>query len=189
MPHPSRPAKVAPNAAHKAAEKRGRIAERAATLWLRIHGYTLLERRFRTKVGEIDLIAEKGGTLIFVEVKRRKTAAAALEAVTYTQRRRIEAAAQLYMQRRSANLSVPMVDAAAGIHRGASTQYWPQHWLKKWLQIWPKRPSNLLPRFQLNQRSKHTLPHNHGTICRFDVIAIAPWSIPVHIKGAWRMGP
>ena len=53
------------------AEKRGRNAEVLAALLLRLKGYRILERRFRSKRGEIDIIAKQGGDLVFVEVKTR----------------------------------------------------------------------------------------------------------------------
>ena len=80
------------------AERKGRIAEKLAKLFLQLKGYQLLEERWKTKVGEIDLIAHKKGQFIFIEVKARKTHQLALEAVSYTNRRRIEAAADAYIQ-------------------------------------------------------------------------------------------
>ena len=76
------------------AEKRGRKAETAAALFLRLKGYSILERRFRSKRGEIDIIARKRDTTVFVEVKARKTNAEALFSISTKQRRRIEGAAE-----------------------------------------------------------------------------------------------
>ncbi|MBO4898400.1 MAG: YraN family protein [Clostridia bacterium] len=50
----------------------GDIGESQAALYLRLHGYRILKRNFRTRQGEIDIIAQKKGELIFVEVKKRK---------------------------------------------------------------------------------------------------------------------
>src|SRR5436309_14926193 len=47
----------------------GRIGERAAARHLQRRGYRLLERNYRTREGEIDLIALRSGTLVFCEVK------------------------------------------------------------------------------------------------------------------------
>lgn len=80
-------------------ERGGRQAESAAALWLQLKGYRILDRRVRTKGGEIDLIAARGKMLVFVEVKSRKTLEAALDAVTPENRRRIEAAAHLWVSR------------------------------------------------------------------------------------------
>lgn len=78
---------------------RGIWAESAAAWLLRLKGYRILARRWRSPLGEIDLIARKGRTLVFVEVKRRNATGLALEAVTARQRQRIERAALLFLQR------------------------------------------------------------------------------------------
>ncbi|WP_020398552.1 YraN family protein [Kordiimonas gwangyangensis] len=81
----------------KAAEKRGRRAELIACTLLRLKGYRILAERVRAPVGEIDIIATRGNTLVFVEVKQRRTRAAALESITAKQRSRIERAALLWV--------------------------------------------------------------------------------------------
>jgi putative endonuclease len=48
---------------------RGRLGERAAAEWLEGEGYRILARNFRSRRGEIDIVAAKGGTLVFFEVK------------------------------------------------------------------------------------------------------------------------
>jgi len=82
-----------------AAERRGRRAERLAAAYLTMKGYRVLERRVRTPVGEIDLIAEKGRTLVFVEIKQRSGGSGSAEAVTPRQRHRITRAALAYLGR------------------------------------------------------------------------------------------
>jgi len=79
-----------------AAEARGRRAERHAALWLRLKGYRILEHRARTPLGEIDLIARRGGVLAFIEVKARPGAEAGLFALAPRQARRIVQAASLW---------------------------------------------------------------------------------------------
>ena len=81
-------------------EKRGRDAETAAALWLQLKGYRILDRRVKTPLGEIDLVASKGKFVIFVEVKARQRLEAALEAVTPELRRRVEQAARLWVGRK-----------------------------------------------------------------------------------------
>lgn len=81
------------------AEAAGRRAETLAAWFLRCKGYRVLERGFRTPMGEIDLIVKRGRTVVFVEVKRRESRDAALYAVTRKQRHRIEAAAGAYLAR------------------------------------------------------------------------------------------
>ncbi|MBY9081864.1 YraN family protein [Paenibacillus sp. HN-1] len=51
--------------------QKGQAAEEAAVLYLSSRGYTVLERNWRCRTGEIDIIAEKSGVLIFVEVRSR----------------------------------------------------------------------------------------------------------------------
>ena len=74
----------------------------AAAWWLRLFGYRILARRFRTKVGEIDLIARRGDIVAFIEVKRRHDLATGLEAVTPKARQRIRRAAELFIRRNPA---------------------------------------------------------------------------------------
>ncbi|ALV26708.1 hypothetical protein ADZ37_14670 [Pannonibacter phragmitetus] len=75
----------------------GHLAESLAALSLRLRGWRILERRFKASTGEVDLIAERGDVVAFVEVKARRTRTAALEAVTPTARNRIIRAAQIYL--------------------------------------------------------------------------------------------
>ena len=100
--HASNPVPPAATDDRRAAYRWGLSAETRAAWWLRFKGYRVLERRFKVPVGEIDLIARKGRTLVFVEVKARDTEAAAIEAVTPKARRRILAAADVWVARRPA---------------------------------------------------------------------------------------
>lgn len=86
----------------------GLRAESRAAWALRLKGYRILASRFRTPVGEIDLVARRGDTLAIVEVKARPTFEAGLEAIAAEGYRRIEAAADVYLARhpRSAALTV-----------------------------------------------------------------------------------
>jgi putative endonuclease len=79
------------------AERRGRRAETVAAWYLRLKLYRVLARRFRTPQGEIDLIARRGRTIVFVEVKHRADDAVALDAVTARSRQRIVRAASLWL--------------------------------------------------------------------------------------------
>lgn len=81
------------------AEARGRRAETLAAWFLRLKGYRVLARRYRTSAGEIDLIVRRGRTVAFVEVKQRPDDVAALEAVTPMARQRIARAAALWVSR------------------------------------------------------------------------------------------
>ena len=55
----------------QAAEQSGRDAEARAAMWLRLKGWSILGQRVKTRLGEIDLIAKRGTTIAFVEVKWR----------------------------------------------------------------------------------------------------------------------
>jgi putative endonuclease len=79
--------------------KKGLRAETLAGLYMRLRGYRILAERFKTPVGEIDLVARKGRRLVFVEVKFRETAVAAAEAVHAKNRARVSRAAELYLQK------------------------------------------------------------------------------------------
>ncbi len=81
----------------RAARKRGLRAELLAAWWLRLKGYRIVARHLRFPVGEIDLVARRGGLLALVEVKRRESLAAAAEAIRPAQRRRIQRAAEAYL--------------------------------------------------------------------------------------------
>lgn len=82
----------------RAAYTRGRRAEALAGWWLRLKGYRILARGYRVPVGEIDLVARRGRVLALVEVKARGRAEAAAEAITPRQRRRVERAAEAFVQ-------------------------------------------------------------------------------------------
>lgn len=75
-----------------AARLAGRRSEVAAALWLMLKGYRILGFRLKTRQGEIDILALKRRVLAVVEVKRRTSLEAALEAVTPDQRDRLRRA-------------------------------------------------------------------------------------------------
>ena len=76
------------------AETRGRKAETIAAWWLRLHGWSILARRARVSGGEVDLVARRGRTLAFVEVKQRGTEEAAAWALDEYRLRRVAVAAE-----------------------------------------------------------------------------------------------
>lgn len=90
-------ARSARGAASRAAGRRGEVL---AAVWLMLKGYRILGFRLRTPQGEIDLLAQRGKVLAVVEVKRRTTLAAALEAVTAEQRERLRRAGRNLASRR-----------------------------------------------------------------------------------------
>ncbi|HRK23916.1 MAG TPA: YraN family protein [Beijerinckiaceae bacterium] len=89
----------------------GLDAEWLAELLLRAKGYRILARRFAAAGGEVDLVARRGGTLIFVEVKARAGLEQALEAITPLKRQRISRAARAYLGRLEALPAIIRMDA------------------------------------------------------------------------------
>lgn len=85
-------------AVRQAAYRRGRQAEHLAAWWLRLKGYRILACGWRSRLGEIDLVAARGDVVAFVEVKRREEQDVALRAISLRQRERIARAARLYVQ-------------------------------------------------------------------------------------------
>jgi putative endonuclease len=79
----------------------GKIGEDLAVAELTRRGYTILERRYRTRHGEIDIVAEDRGTIVFVEVKARATRefGTAAEAITPYKQRRLASMASEYLAR------------------------------------------------------------------------------------------
>ncbi|MGV6820023.1 MAG: YraN family protein [Parvularcula sp.] len=81
----------------KTAERLGRLAEDYAALMLMLRGYRILDRRYRTRKGEVDLVAKKGKTLCFIEVKARPSLDTARRAMSPQSEQRIAAAATLWI--------------------------------------------------------------------------------------------
>ncbi|MDP3481253.1 MAG: YraN family protein [Desulfoprunum sp.] len=77
----------------------GKKGEDLAARYLQEKGYTILLRNYRRKLGEIDIIAKEGQTLVFVEVKTRQTGASYFpaEAVTPRKQGQISRTAQEYL--------------------------------------------------------------------------------------------
>lgn len=93
------------------AERGGRRAETVAAWWLRLKGWTILARRVRTPVGEVDLIARRGRTLAFIEVKARASAHEAAFALDDYRLRRVVAAAEALAHRYTRPGGITRVDA------------------------------------------------------------------------------
>ena len=84
-----------------ARQELGILGEMLAVQELERRGYAILARRYRTRCGEIDIVADEGGTLVFVEVKARADAefGTAAEAVTPWKQRRLVRMARDYLTR------------------------------------------------------------------------------------------
>lgn len=79
------------------AYRSGLLAETVTALLLRLKGHRIVAWRYKTPVGEIDLVALKGKRLAFIEVKRRQTVEDAAWTLPAKQRRRIVRAAQYWL--------------------------------------------------------------------------------------------
>lgn len=119
---------MAPADRRRAAHRHGLMAESLAGLMLRLKGYRVLARRFRTGRGEIDLIVRRGNVIAFIEVKARADADEALAAIGPRTRQRIADAANIWITR---NREI--------------TNY----------------------------------------VYRFDIVLVAPWRLPRHLKNAF----
>ena len=85
-----------------AAYRHGLRAELAAGALLLAKGYRILARRYKTPLGEIDLVVRRGRTIAFVEVKARASSADALDSVGRGAEDRIVGAADLWLARHPA---------------------------------------------------------------------------------------
>ncbi len=80
-------------------KKIGNNGESAAAIYLRFHGYKIIERNFSCRFGEIDIIAQKGELLVFVEVKTRKkdSLVDGVYSVDYYKQQRIIKTAKIFL--------------------------------------------------------------------------------------------
>ena len=88
-----------PRAKRLRAYRRGHRGEWLAALTVMLKGFRIVARRYRTKLGEIDLIARRGDLVLIIEVKVRATLIEAMDAIARQSERRIEAAADLWLSR------------------------------------------------------------------------------------------
>ena len=87
------------SAGRLAAEQRGRRGERLAAWYLRLKGWRILDRRVKTPLGEVDLVARRGAQIAFVEVKTRASTAELDLAIDERRLARVAAAAELLAPR------------------------------------------------------------------------------------------
>ncbi len=82
-------------------KKLGEAGESKAAMYLDSHGFQILERNYRCRFGEIDIIAMEGSTLCFMEVKTRSSTAYGMpsQAVIKKKEQRIQKSAQIYLRR------------------------------------------------------------------------------------------
>ncbi len=90
------------------ANRRGHRGEALAALALRLKGWRIVAQRYRSPLGEIDLIARRGNLVAMVEVKARQTLTEAMDAVSPSAQKRIMGSADLWLSRQNdaAKLSI-----------------------------------------------------------------------------------
>lgn len=110
-----------------AAERHGRRAETIAAWWLRLHGWRILAQRARVPGGEVDLVARRGGTLAFVEVKNRRDQQSADWALDRHRLKRVAVAAERLAARYGRNCSTIRIDAIFIV-----PGRWPRHLPDVW---------------------------------------------------------
>ena len=104
----SKPTEPKPSRARQRAHRGGERAEALAALYLQLKLYRILARRFKTPVGEIDLVAQRWGTTVFVEVKARSTPRQEAEALAQVNQARISRAASYWLSRNPDKAETPM---------------------------------------------------------------------------------
>ena len=83
----------------RAREIEGRKAETHIARWLKLRGWKILETRFKTAEGEVDIIARRKNIIAFVEVKQRETLPVIEDIVSQTNITRVMAAAEIWVER------------------------------------------------------------------------------------------
>ena len=110
-----------------AAERRGRRGEAFAAWWLRLHGWRIVGQRLRVGVGEVDLVARRGRTVVFVEVKWRGTVAELDLAVDERRLRRVARAAEALAPRFAGPADTIRIDVLL-----LAPGRWPRHIVNAW---------------------------------------------------------
>lgn len=103
-------------------EAKGRRGETLAAWYLRLKGWRILARRVKTPRGEIDLIARRGDTVAFIEVKWRERAADLDHAIDAYRLRRVAAAAEAVAHRYTKGAAVQRIDVLL-----LAPGRWPRH--------------------------------------------------------------
>jgi putative endonuclease len=111
----------------RAAERRGRGAETLACWYLRLKGWRILARRIRVPGGEVDVVARRGKTLAFIEVKARASEEAAGFALDEWRLRRVVVAAERLAPRYMREGDEVRIDAMLIVPRR-----WPRHIANVW---------------------------------------------------------
>ncbi|HSG32969.1 MAG TPA: YraN family protein [Sphingomonadaceae bacterium] len=108
-------------------ERLGRIAEIRAALWLNLHFWWVLDRRVKTPLGEIDLVARRGRTVAFIEVKYRRTAKDLDTAIDEYRLKRVAAAVEAVGHRYLRARDNPRIDVLL-----LAPGHFPRHIVNAW---------------------------------------------------------
>jgi putative endonuclease len=100
--------------------RKGRISEEVAAGYLQQHGLKILDQNFRCSLGEIDLVARDGPTIVFVEVRSRYGTGYGLpqESVTFRKQKRLTQLAQWYLKARGLEGKPARFDVLGILWRG-----------------------------------------------------------------------
>lgn len=118
--------------ARQKAHRLGHAAEWRAVWRLRLAGYSILARRYKTRLGEIDIVARRGGVLAFVEVKARADAATAADALGGRQFGRVSRAASLFVARHPRLAACSVRFDAVLVSGSPWWRLWPTHLPDVW---------------------------------------------------------
>ena len=102
----------------------GADGEGIAADYLHARGYEIVERNFRCKVGEIDIVARRGGTIVFCEVKTRRTDrwGAPSQAVDQRKQARLRSLAATWLSERATRTTEVRFDVISVVLRGGRAQ-------------------------------------------------------------------
>lgn len=112
---------------HALAEIRGRRGEAIAAWWLRLQGWRIVGQRLKTPRGEVDLIARRGKTIAFIEVKARSRRIDLATAIDGWRLRRVAAAAEQLLPRYGKGAENMRIDVIL-----VAPWRWPQHLINVW---------------------------------------------------------
>ena len=109
------------------AEWQGRRGEARAAVWLRLKGWSILDRRVKTAVGEIDIVARRGRLIAFIEVKWRNRAEELDYAIDEYRLRRVASATESVAHRyatRGEDIRIDVILLAPGTFPRHITNAW-----------------------------------------------------------------
>ncbi|MEW6575937.1 MAG: YraN family protein [Pseudomonadota bacterium] len=109
------------------AERRGRRGEAIAAWWLRLQGWRIVAQRLKTPWGEVDLIARRGKTIAFIEVKARTKQLDLATAIDGWRLRRVAAAAEQLLPRYGKGTENMRIDVIL-----VAPWRWPHHLVNVW---------------------------------------------------------